>query len=164
MKTKIYSYYSKFISVCLLALGFSACSSLGDDPDPVICEYGVPSAKYKVSGKVVSAEGEKKAVKGIRVVMIDNVDESKNTYIQGDTVFTDADGVYKIDKHSFPQQQFKVKFQDVDGEDNGEFEEKIEIIDFKDAQYTDGGRWYKGEATKDMGTVELEAKKNTPKD
>ncbi|MBK5722542.1 radical SAM-associated putative lipoprotein [Dysgonomonas sp. Marseille-P4677] len=156
MKTKAHNLYSKLISICLLILGFSACGSLSDDDiEPIVCEYGVPSAKYKVSGKVVTAEDDKQEVKNIRVVMIENVDESKVTYLTGDTVFTDTNGEYKIERIGHPGQEFIIKFQDIDGEANGQFEEQTEIIDFKDAQYVGGEGWFKGEATKDMGTIEL---------
>lgn len=156
MKKGALSLYSKIISFFILLLGYTAC---GDAVD----EYGTPSAKYKVSGKVVSAGGDKSAIEGIRVVMIDNVDESKDhRYVIGDTVFTDTNGDYKIERRDFPRKDFKVKFQDIDGKASGEFEEKIEVIDFKNAQYIGGDKkWYDGEASKDLGTIELEVKKNT---
>lgn len=162
MKAKVYSLYSKLISIGLLILGFSACSSLSDDDvDPVVCEYGVPSAKYKVSGKVVSPADDKKPIKNIRVVMIRNLNEKENTFLKGDTVFTDTNGEYRIESLDYPGQDFKVKFQDIDGTANGEFDEKIEVIDFKNAEYKGGSGWYKGETTKDMGTIELKAKEQT---
>ncbi|MBK5722541.1 radical SAM-associated putative lipoprotein [Dysgonomonas sp. Marseille-P4677] len=152
MKKGALSLYSKIISFFMLLLGYTAC----EEP----AEYGTPSADYKVLGKVVSAEGEKEAVEGIRVVMIHNVDESKVEYIKGDTTYTNAAGSFEIKRKDYPGIDFKIKFQDVDGEANGEFEEKIEIIDFKNAQYEGGDKnWYDGETTKDMGTIELEVKK-----
>ena len=155
MRQGALSLYSKIISFLILLLGYTSC----DDP---VDEYGTPAARYKVSGKVVSADGDKKqAIKGIRVVVIDNVDENEEKYVAGDTTYTSTEGLFEINRHDFPRKDFKIKFQDIDGTDNGEFDEKIEVIDFKNAEYKGGSGWYKGEATKDMGTVELTSKKDT---
>ena len=151
MKIKIYSLYSKLISACLILLGFNSC-----DSDPVD-EYGSPSAKYKVNGKVVTSEGNKESIKNIRVVMIEDVKESE--YIIGDTVYTDTDGKFEINRNDTPYNKFVIRFKDIDGEDNGGlFEDKEEIIEFNSSDYKNGGRWYVGEAEKDMGTIELTIK------
>lgn len=155
MKLKVYSFYSRIISFCLIVLGFGSCSN----DDDLVVEYGTPSAKYKVSGKVVS-EDTKQPIKGIRVVMIENIDESKFPYIQGDTVYTNAEGKFDTGELlHFPHNKFKIKIQDIDGANNGEFEDKEQIIEFKSSDYIGRDRWYEGEAQKDMGTIEL-----TPKD
>ena len=152
MKLKIYSFYSKIISFCLVLLGFNAC---GDDTSYGPAEYGVPSAKYKVSGKVVSSD-LKVPIDNVRVVMIENAEQA---YLRGDTLFTDIEGKFEINRFDFPHSKYKVKFQDIDGEENGFFEDIEEIIEFKDSDYKDNnGGWYRGEATKDMGTIELNPK------
>lgn len=153
MKIKIYSLYSKLISFCLVALGFSSCE--GNDP---VDEYGAPSAKYKVSGKVVS-EDTKEPIKNIRIVMIEDVDESKYPDLQGDTVYTNTEGKFEMGEHFYyPLDKFKIKIQDADGEENGEFEDKQQTIEFQKSDYKGGSGWYEGEAQKDMGTIELTPK------
>lgn len=152
MKIKLQSFYLRFISFCLVLLGFSSCEST----DPRV-EYGTPSADYKVKGKVVSDTAED-PIKNIRVVMIENEEESAS-YLMGDTVSTDIKGEFEINTHRFPYNEFKIKFEDIDGELNGEFEDKAEVIQFQNSDYKEGVSWYKGEAEKDMGTVKMTFKK-----
>ena len=152
MKLKLRSFYSRILSICLVLLGFSACS------DPVD-EYGSPSAKYKVLGKIVSSDDEKKPIENIRVVMVENMDEENNIYLRGDTTYTDLEGRFEVNRHDFQYSQFKIKIQDVDEEVNGLFEDIEQVIEFKNSDYKGGsGSWYKGEAQKDMGTIEMEPK------
>lgn len=148
----MFGLYSKLISLCLLAFGISAC-------DPAV-EYGSPSAKYRVSGKVVSSETSKKPVPNIRVVMIPQVKGNPNEllYLRGDTVFTDVEGKFEVNRNDFPYNTFNIKLQDVDGETNGLFEEKLEVVEFKDSDYKGGKDWYQGLAQKDLGTIELTPK------
>lgn len=159
MKNRISGLYLKIISFFLVLLGFSACGD-DDENDPTICLYGSPSAKYTVKGKVVSAENKDNPIRNIRVVLIDNVDESKYDYIPGDTVTTDNEGQFEVQRHYFPaiDNKLKIKFEDVDGEENGLFLDKEEVIDFKEINPVDEGTWYKGEFIKDMNTVELSPK------
>jgi len=153
MKLKTYSFYSKLLSSCLVLLGFNAC----EESNPM-SEYGVPSAKYKVLGKVVSSDS-KTPIENVRVVMIENVNVNEDmSYLRGDTLFTDSDGKFELNRNDFPHDKYKVKFQDIDGEANGLFEDTEEIIEFKDSDYKDKSGWYRGEATKDMGTIELNPK------
>lgn len=153
MKIKLYSFYSKLISFCLLLLGFEAC--IGGDP---VDEYGSPSAKYKVTGKVVSSDAEKTPITNMRVVMVQDVDENQNPYLTGDTVFTDANGQFEINRDNFLNSKFNIKVQDTDGDKNGLFEDKIQKIEFKDSDYKKGSSWYKGLAEKDLGTIEMTPK------
>ena len=162
MKLKLLSFYSQLLSFCLVLLGFNACGNQPDEYGVMHAEYGVPSAKYNVQGKVVSSEAEKAPVKGIRVVVISDVEESENPYLRGDTTYTDSEGKFEVKWHGFPSDdsKFKVKFQDIDGEANGLFEDKSQIVEFRDPVYKNGdGRWYEGEALKDMGNVDLKPKK-----
>lgn len=162
MKTKIYSFYSRLISFGLVLLGFAACSSDNDDEreEPRV-EYGTPSASYKVNGKVITSDAEKKPIKNIRVVMIEDVDETKVPYIKGDTVFTNNEGKFEIKSSYFASNKVKVKLQDVNGEDNSLFEEKIEKIEFKSSDFKGGSGWYRGEAQKDLGTIEMSLKEKS---
>ena len=152
MKSKFRSIYSKILSACLVLLGFSACDIINTG-----CEYGVPSANYKVSGIVVSSDDEKKPIENIRVVMVEYYERE---FLYGDTVFTDSGGKFEIKRDDgYTYNQFKIKIQDVDGEDNGLFEDVEQVIEFKNSDYKGGdGSWYRGEAQKDMGTIEMNPK------
>lgn len=158
MKIKLFSIYSKLISLCLILLGFNSCSD--DDNgggDPVV-EYGVPSAKYKVKGQVVSSEETKKPIKNIRIVMIEDLEEGREYYNEGDTTFTDAEGRFEINRHNYPYYKYLIKLEDVDGDENGSFENNTQKIEFKSSDFKDGGSWYKGQAEKDMKTIEMTPK------
>jgi len=160
MKQKLSSFYSRLLANCLVLLGFGACiTGCRTEYGTPSVEYGVPSARYNVQGKVVSAEGEKAPVKDIRVVMIEDVNEADNPYLRGDTTYTDSAGEFEIRKQDFPHYRFKVKFQDIDGEENGLFDDKEQIIEFKSSDFKGGDGWYKGEAQKDMYNVELKPEK-----
>ena len=151
MKSKRFVLYSKILSFFLLLLGFSSC---GPESEPRV-EYGTPSAKYKVSGKVVSSKEQKNPIENIRVVMIEH---NNSGYQRGDTVYTDSSGKFELNKDDFPHEKFKIKFQDIDGIENGYFEDMEQIIEFKNSDYKGGKRWYEGEAKKNMGTIEMNPK------
>ena len=150
---KWYAIYSKILSLGLVLLGFNAC----EDQKSMV-EYGTPSATYKVSGKVVSSAETTKAIKNIRVVMIEDMG-AETSYIQGDTTYTGEAGTFEINRHSFPYSKFKIKLQDVDGDENGLFDSKEQVIMFENSDYKNGsGSWHVGEAKKDMGTIEMNPK------
>ena len=68
LKLKALSGYSVLLSVFMTLLGFSsACSILGDDPDPRM-EYGCPSATFVVKGQITSSTGTQ-PIPQIRVIM-----------------------------------------------------------------------------------------------
>lgn len=157
MKLKIYSFYSRLISFCLVLLGFGSCAGWVDPVD----EYGSPSAKYKVIGKVVSSDEEKTPIKNIRVVITEDMDESKYSYLTGDTVFTNAEGKFEVIRSNFAYNKLKLKLQDVDGETNKQFEDQIQKIEFQDADFKGGSSWYRGQAEKDLGTIEMTPKGKT---
>ena len=159
MKQNILSFYSRLLSACFVLLGFGTCVTGCNN---MMDMYGSPSASFKVVGKVVSAEG-KAPVKGIRVVMVENFGEGEDSpYLRGDTTYTDSEGKFETKQGGPPldESRFKVKFQDIDGEENGLFEDKEQTIEFKNSDFKNGdGHWYRGEALKDMGSVELKPKK-----
>jgi putative lipoprotein (rSAM/lipoprotein system) len=135
---------SNVIIVSLLAiLGFaSSC----EKTDPKV-EYGTPSAKFIVNGKIESKDSNA-PVKNIRVIM------------QGDTSLTDLDGKYQvIQPNDFPSDKtYDIKFQDFDGISNGNLENLDTVVTFTDPQFTDGdGHWYSGEVEKDFN-VKLKTK------
>ena len=143
---KIYSLCSKLISVCLILLGFNGCDQIGGGR----VEYGTPHALYKVSGKVVS-DADGKAIKGIRVTMIESDISSRV-----ETTSTNTNGEFLLDDVSFfPLDEFKILIEDIDGEENGLFKDSEQTIKFVSSDYKGGKSWYKGKAEKNMGEIKL---------
>lgn len=141
MKIKLLKTYNVLITGLLAILGYSTACDSKD-------EYGTPSAKFIVNGKVKSSETDL-PIKNIRVTM------------QGDTTYTDFNGAYQvIDKWGFPTDQtYNIQFSDIDGEANGEFSNLDTIVEFKNPKFTDGDRdWYSGETSKEFD-VKLTPKK-----
>lgn len=142
-KIRILTGYNAIIVALLAILGFgTSCEQLAR------CEYGTPSAKFIVSGKVVSSETNL-PVQNIRVVM------------KGDTTFTNASGEYQVtDKYGFPANQtYSVKFQDIKGETLRQYSDLDTTVEFKNPVFIKGdGHWYEGETEKDID-VKLKPKK-----
>ena len=158
MKSKFRSFYSRVLSACLVLLGFTACSPDDDGGSDIRPEYGAPLASYKVIGTVVSSEEQKNPIENIRVVMVQDVDEENVPYLYGDTVFTDASGRFELNYQNEIYNQFKIKIQDVNGTENGLFEDVEKVIKFENSDYKGGNGWNRGEAQKDMGTIEMNPK------
>jgi putative lipoprotein (rSAM/lipoprotein system) len=140
VQTKLLKTYNAIITCLIALLGFSTSC------EPVM-EYGTPSAKFIVKGKVSSSETSL-PIKRIQVVM------------QGDTVFTDDNGNYRIsDDEGFPTDQtYNIQFKDIDNLTNGEFNDLDTIAEFKNPKFTNGDGWYEGETTKTLD-VKLTPKK-----
>lgn len=141
MKIKILKTYNVLIAGLLAILGFTTACDSKD-------EYGTPSAKFIVNGKVKSSETDQ-PIENVRITM------------QGDTTYTDVNGAYQVvDKWGFPTDQtYNIKFLDIDGEANGEFSDLDTIVEFKDPKFTNGdGDWYSGETSKEFD-VKLTPKK-----
>ena len=143
IKSNFFKGYNMLIAGLLSILGFStSCNILP------LAEYGSPSAKYIINGKVTSVETGK-AIKGVRVSM------------QGDSTLTNADGSYQVvEKYGFPGDQLlQITFKDIDGAANGEYANIDTVVEIKDPQYTGGdGDWYSGEATEEF-SIKLNPKK-----
>lgn len=144
VKIKFFKTYNAIIAGLIGLLGFSSCDKIGGG-DPVV-EYGTPSAKFIVNGKVIASDS-KEGIENIRVV------------IPGDTTKTDSEGKYQIHVNGFPEdQKFNIEFQDIDGALNGDFQNLDTVVEFKDPDFTDGdGHWYKGESSKELN-IELNNK------
>ena len=145
-RNKFYSVYNSIIIGLLGILGLttSSCDKLRPDP---VAEYGVPSAKFIVNGKV-EARADNSAIENIRVIM------------RQDTTYTDSEGKYQlIDKYGSPMSQdIEIKFSDIDGANNGEFNNMDTVVEFKNPEFVNGdGKWYAGETSKEFN-IELEKK------
>lgn len=124
---------NKLILALLALLGFSC---IPDDPK---LEYGMPSADFKAYGSIID-ESTLNKLSNVEVAM------------QGDTVYSDENGIYEIRTVNFPQSQiFTISFRDVDGSLNEAYLPKDTVVDFSDIDFTNGdGAWYSGEKTKEI--------------
>ncbi|MCD7937306.1 MAG: radical SAM-associated putative lipoprotein [Tannerellaceae bacterium] len=153
MKKKGWMVYAKIISFILFIFGFGSCDEAGPNGG-FQDEYGCPYAIYKLNGKVMDAAQEEQPVRGIRV-SFNPVDPAGEPYLWGDTVFTDKNGVFKMEHQNVPYKEWLVTFEDVDGEENGMYESKQQLIKVASEDYKGGGRWYSGEVDMEQGTVKL---------
>ena len=148
MRKNSASLYIKTLSFILTLLGFSCSDSTG----PV--EYGVPSAKFRVKGKVFSTiNGEKKPLSNIKLKLSKGYDS--------DSTYSGIDGNFDFALQGFPDNSpIPLTISDIDGgENHGEFEEQKIDVDFSKATFINGDRhWYEGEATKELGNIELTLK------
>jgi len=140
--------YNYLLSVLLIVLGFSAaCEKIADEYGTPADEYGTPHATFIVRGQIQSQENST-AISNIQVIM------------GNDTSYADENGKYEAKNGDFPKDQtFTLKFNDIDGLLNGEFNSLDSVIEFKSPIYTDGdGKWYKGKTEKELN-IKLKAKK-----
>ena len=143
VKIRFLKTSNAIIAGLIALLGFTASC----EKDSKV-EYGTPSAKFIVNGKVVSSNSNQ-AIENIRVVM------------KADTTRTDSEGKYQVvDEYGFPgSHSYDIQFQDTDGAANGDFQDLDTIVEFVDPQYSNGsGNWYSGEASEELD-VELNPKK-----
>lgn len=132
--------WNRLLRMMMTILGFSTAASLSSCKDETQrAEYGTPSAKFIVNGQVKS-EQDNAAIANIQVTM------------QGDTTFTDAQGKYEVDVIEFPtDQEFLIKFEDIDGTANGEYQTQENPVEFTDVEFTNGsGNWYAGETSETL--------------
>jgi hypothetical protein len=147
---KIYPFYGKLLSICLIFLGFGSCGLL-----PQI-EYGSPSASYKISGKIVANEdGGGQAIKGLRISL--NYSGESGLYPIMNPVYTLPDGQFLLDDRSgLALGSLVLLVEDVDGAENGSFASHTQNITFSSSDFTGGdGRWFEGYAVRNVGTIKL---------
>ncbi len=154
--------FNVFLATLLALFGFSNC-------DNAVVEYGVPNADYTVKGTVVD-KADAKPIKGIRVGFIRVYPEPILMYgvmpqpyrsLKADT--TDVNGAYKMsDKFTIGEIQdniLPVFVQDIDGAENGSYNDTVLNVDFENAIRTGKAKnWYDGEYSLEM-KVELTKKK-----
>lgn len=151
IKYKCLKTYNALIVFLISFLGFaSSCDPLG-----MKYMYGSPSANFIVKGKVGTATNS--PVAGIKVEMSMEV----NSYLLNTTSSAESTGIYKVTGggQSPEGQNFKIKFTDIDGALNGEFETLDTIVVFQNPKFTGGdGHWYNGQIEKEVN-VKLKPKK-----
>ncbi len=144
VKNKFYKTLNAIIFGLLALLSFA--SSCNKGPNSKV-EYGTPSAKFIVNGKVNSKDLNA-PIKNIRVVM------------NRDTSFTDSEGKYQVvENNGFPNNQtFQINFQDIDSTINGDYKDLDTNVEFVNPQFVNGdGHWYEGETSKEFN-VKLDKK------
>lgn len=104
--------------------------------------YGVPTVDFRLKGKVVDQQG--KPVQGAQVILLTNEFDSENLdaanpdylkeYLRrsGDT--TAHDGSFEVKTMDRPWEKQKLLIRDVDGEQNGVFNNKIIDVEFPESQ------------------------------
>ncbi len=148
MKSALEKGWKYLLGGVLALLGFGSCNKEGiiDNGGNMLVMYGQPTAVFKMHGTVKNQSG--KPVKGIRVVI-----EPHNNPWEYDTLYTDASGRFEKDrlKHSWPDElkNVTVRFEDVDGAENGSYRMKeLKRSDIQVKQTDKGkGAWFEGSFT-----------------
>ncbi|GHT34999.1 hypothetical protein FACS189434_12110 [Bacteroidia bacterium] len=158
------------ILVALLGLlGFSGCDKTIEARE----EYGTPQTDYFIKGKVLD-KATGKTISGIKIQLYDNritakygvptTDYNRNIFykivdttdISGDYLFggSSAYGINEI--KTIP---YAVGISDIDGAENGTYNDTIIDFDLTDAVQSKkgNGHWYDGEYTK---TINVELPRN----
>ena len=163
--------FSGIISFTLSALGFASCDDLPENNNGSsggeLAMYGVPSAQFKIIGKIV-AEDTKQPVRDLQISVIGHNIRTDHAgiyyeYQSSDTLRTKTknDGSFALEHYEFPNaKKYIYLIEDVDGDANGRFHTKKDSILFKDPKYSGGdGAWYDGTATMDFKTITVKPDK-----
>ncbi len=166
-KNKLSILYSGIITFALSALGFTSCDDLSlDKEDPIICMYGVPTAQFKISGKVSSSE-TKSPVREIKVSLFESTTwkDDAGIYYENPgvtlTTQTATDGSFSFTYDGFPaDKKYVYLLEDVDGDANGRFLTKKDSVLLTNPKFNDPqGAWNSGRTEKDLGTLLIDPDK-----
>lgn len=137
--------YLKLKSWLLVSLGGLLGINVGCN---MSMEYGTPEAHYQVKGTVANEQGE--PIEGIGVGEVRRwIEEAGEVQFCGYKDTTDAEGRYKVDfDRAFPRQPLSLDFHDIDGAENGNYNDTTVTINTESVELTGGdGHWYEGEGT-----------------
>ncbi len=126
-------------------------SEESEDYDDGMCMYGTPTVTFSVKGRVTDTEGE--PIEGIRV----NVEYTET--------FTDTLGTFEFkDIQAFGSGDAtltrQLEFQDVDGQENGSFEDRKIDVTFTRNNDVKSDVWYFGDYKAQDTEVVLQTKEN----
>lgn len=145
MRKRYYTLKGWLIALAAGLLGLNmGCEKMYGCPEPDM--YGCPEADYEVKGRVTNQHGD--PIPGIQA------------RLGGDTVYTDAEGMYDTKTTASPWAASSIKLyvSDVDGPENGSYKDTIVDMPFQNADFEGGdGAWYMGRATMEQD-VALEEK------
>lgn len=141
MKTAFVKGWKWLLGVVLGMLGFNGCERIG----LFRVEYGQPHADFKLIGDVTDTKGN--PIPGIRVVY-DRMPERE--FLGKDTLYTDQKGHIEKDlPDHYWMNGTVIKFEDVDGAENGTYKTKVLREDDFEVEQTKKGdkKWYEGAFT-----------------
>ena len=104
LKTFLFRKVNALLGAVLSLLGCNSCS-VEDEP----ALYGCPYAYYQVEGAVMDEAGN--PLKDIQVVS----KRASDYYYGLDTVYTQADGTFKVERKSIDQDSIRVVVEDLNG-------------------------------------------------
>lgn len=146
MRNLIVTFCRKALSLLGLGGAISACGAF-ISPDM----YGTPTMEYRVSGKVTDSETGS-PISGIQV-------ESWDTMSGTQTTLTADDGGFCVENRESFIDKVTLKFTDIDGPENGEYEQlELEVKLEKVADSS--GAWDEGDYAADNVMVSMQKKKD----
>ena len=147
----------------LSLLGFTGCGKDDNGGGGVSVEYGVPSANFKVLGRVTNEQGQ--PLGGMRV-SASNVTavwgkgpDQRNVHLLCDTVYTASDGSFVGNYNTFPADSVYIHMKIEDSAEPSVYDSDSIAVGFAkgDLKGDDRG-WYLGAAEKQIN-VTLKRKK-----
>lgn len=108
--------------------------------------YGTPTMEYRVSGKVTDSETGN-PIPGIEV-------EYYHCWNGDQTVLTSDDGGFEVEAMHSPSDDVTLKFTDIDGPENGEYE-PLELEVKLDKVAESSGAWDDGDYAADNVEVKM---------
>jgi len=135
---KVIKISTKICGALLAILGFSAvvnsCST---------AEYGTPSADFFLDGNIVSEETNE-PIKNLKVRWSEKSHQDNKYPI--DSVHTNESGGFSFYRlGQFPMREYSLDIQDIDGNDNGAFNDTTINVSVNNNEYYGGsGNWYSG--------------------
>lgn len=179
MKIKFLKLKSWLLAGVMGALGLSSChcnKQLAEPEEPETPEvkdrgdvrlmYGVPTMNYMIRGQVKDADG--RPVRDIRVNMLERNMEATADAIEGDPemvqqwldgteVRTDDEGRFEIQNSGLPQEEVRLMIRDVDGHENGDYQNQLIGLSVKPENVSGAEGWNRGTFSKEV-EIELEKK------
>ena len=137
VKKSFIRFFDKIIVLIVGVSGFSACFA-----------YGMPYADFELKG-IVTDEATSQPIKNIRVVR-PHFPGFEHENMAGDTIYTDKNGKYAFIFDNLSTMKYQLKFEDIDGEENGGLFQTKEIVgEFTQAdQVKKSHGWYEGKFVK----------------
>lgn len=148
LRPTFYRLYNRLLLGLLTLLGFGLAGCENTE------EYGTPYATYEFKGSVRNAAG--RPIEGIQV-------ECRPSFLPAfqarPLARTDAGGKFAGQLQDMPDDEWIVRFTDIDGPENGSYAtDSVEVV-FEKKEYKKGkGSWNRGFARKELPAVVLKEK------